>query len=86
MPIPTFVLDLQPSSTESCPMELLIFHFYIYERDDDMSAHIKASLLGASLTIPIRGRVLDLGTWQGIYLCEFRNGGGARRITVTIVE
>lgn len=59
---------------------------HIYEGDDDMSAHIKASLLGASLTIPIRGRALDLGTWQGIYLCEFRNGGGARRITVTIVE
>ena len=49
---------------------------HIYEGDDDMSAHIKASLLGASLTIPIRGRALDLGTWQGIYLCEFRNGGG----------
>lgn len=59
---------------------------HIYEGDDDMSAHIKASLLGASLTIPIRGRALDLGTWQGIYLCEFRNGGGARRVTVTIVE
>ena len=59
---------------------------HIYEGDDDMSAHIKASLLGASLTIPIRGRALDLGTWQGIYLCELRNGGGARRVTVTIVE
>ena len=49
---------------------------HIYEGDDDMSAHIKAALLGASLTIPIRGRALDLGTWQGIYLCEFRNGEG----------
>ena len=58
---------------------------HIYEGDDDMSAHIKASLLGASLTIPIRGRALDLGTWQGIYLCEFRNGGGARRVLLHIV-
>ena len=52
----------------------------------DGASYFKASLLGASLTIPIRGRALDLGTWQGIYLCEFRNGGGARRVTVTIVE
>ncbi len=59
---------------------------HIDEGDDDMSAHIKASLLGSSLTIPIRDGRPDLGTWQGIYLCEFRNEGGARRITVTIME
>ena len=59
---------------------------HICEGDDDMSAHIKASLLGASLTIPIRDGRPDLGTWQGIYLCEFRNDGGSRRITATIVE
>ena len=59
---------------------------HVDEGEDDMSAHIKASLLGASLTIPIRGGRPDLGTWQGIYLCEFRNDGGSRRITATIVE
>lgn len=58
---------------------------HVYEGDDDMSAHIKASLLGASLTIPIKGGRPDLGTWQGIYLCEFRNDGGSRRITATII-
>lgn len=62
------------------------YFLHTCEGTDDMSAHIKASLLGASLTIPIRNGRLDLGTWQGIYLCEFRNDGGSRRITVTIVE
>lgn len=58
---------------------------HVDEGDDDMSAHIKASLLGASLTIPIKGGRPNLGTWQGIYLCEFRNDGGSRRITATII-
>lgn len=58
---------------------------HVYEGDDDMSAHIKASLLGASLTIPIKGGRPNLGTWQGIYLCEFRNDEGSRHITATII-
>ena len=54
------------------------------EGADDMPAHIKASLLGPSLTLPIsRGR-LAMGTWQGIYLCEHRNRGGARSVVATI--
>lgn len=54
------------------------------EGPDDMPAHIKAVLLGSSLTIPVsRGR-LRLGTWQGIYLCEHRNQGGARRLVLTL--
>jgi secondary thiamine-phosphate synthase enzyme len=53
------------------------------EGDDDMPAHIKASLLGPSLTLPVaRGR-LALGTWQGIYLCEHRDRGGARTVVAT---
>jgi secondary thiamine-phosphate synthase enzyme len=51
---------------------------------DDMPAHVKASLFGPSLTIPISGGELALGTWQGIYLCEHRNRGGARRVVVTV--
>lgn len=51
---------------------------------DDMPAHIKSSLVGASLTIPITNHRLNLGIWQGIYLCEFRNDGGARRLVLTI--
>lgn len=54
------------------------------EGPDDMPAHLKASLIGSSLTIPITNHRLNLGTWQGIYLCEFRNRGGQRRLVVTI--
>lgn len=55
------------------------------EGDDDMSAHIKASLLRSSVTIPIKNHRLNLGTWQGIYLCEFRDGGDSRRLSITII-
>ncbi|MGM9475102.1 secondary thiamine-phosphate synthase enzyme YjbQ [Pedobacter sp. GSP4] len=54
-----------------------------YEGSDDMPAHLKASILGSSVTIPIRNGRLALGTWQGIYLCEHRNRGGQRRLIVT---
>jgi len=54
------------------------------EGPDDMPAHIKSSLLGSSVTVPVsRGR-FDIGTWQGIYLCEHRNHGGSRKLIVTI--
>lgn len=54
------------------------------EGPDDMPAHLKASMLGSSVTLPLtRGR-FNLGTWQGIYLCEHRNDGGSRRLVVTI--
>lgn len=54
------------------------------EGADDMPSHVKSSLLGNSLTIPISNHHLNLGTWQGIYLCEFRNFGGPRRLIITI--
>jgi secondary thiamine-phosphate synthase enzyme len=54
------------------------------EGDDDMPAHIKASLLGASVTVPVTDGRLALGTWQGIYLCEHRDRGGPRKLTVTL--
>jgi len=53
------------------------------EGPDDMPAHIKASLLGPSLTLPVSGGRLALGTWQGIYLCEHRDRGGARSLVAT---
>jgi secondary thiamine-phosphate synthase enzyme len=53
------------------------------EGADDMPAHVKASLLGPSLTLPVRDGSFALGTWQGIYLCEHRDSGGARTVTVT---
>lgn len=55
------------------------------EGNDDMPAHIKSSLFGTSLTIPITNGRLNLGTWQGIYLCEFRDYGGPRRIVITVL-
>ena len=54
------------------------------EGPDDMTSHIKSSLLGPSLTLPVSGGRLALGTWQGIYLCEHRERGGSRRLTVTL--
>lgn len=54
------------------------------EGSDDLPAHIKSSLLGASLNIPVANGYPVLGTWQGIYLCEHRNHGGSRRIVVTV--
>ena len=54
------------------------------EGDDDMPAHVKASLLGFSVTVPVRDGRLALGTWQGIYLCELRDSGGPRKLTVTL--
>ncbi|MCW3125561.1 MAG: hypothetical protein JWO03_1219 [Bacteroidetes bacterium] len=55
------------------------------EGPDDMPAHVKSVLAGSSVTIPISGHQLNLGTWQGIYLCEFRDRAGARRLTATII-
>lgn len=55
------------------------------EGSDDMPSHAKSSLTGVSLTIPITNGRLALGTWQGIYLCEFRDYGGSRRIVATVV-
>jgi secondary thiamine-phosphate synthase enzyme len=54
------------------------------EGPDDMPAHLKASLLGASVLIPVRKGALLLGTWQGIYLCEHRDNGGSRKLAVTV--
>jgi secondary thiamine-phosphate synthase enzyme len=60
------------------------YYTHTMEGADDMPAHAKCSLFGVSLTIPITNSRLNLGTWQGIYLCEFRNYGGERRIVATI--
>ena len=62
------------------------FYHHTLEGSDDMPAHAKSALAGVSLTIPITGGRLNLGTWQGIYLCEFRNYGGSRKIVATILS
>lgn len=60
------------------------FYVHTFEGSDDMPAHAKSTIIGAELTIPITNFRLNLGTWQGIYLCEFRNYGGRRKIVATI--
>ena len=60
------------------------YYEHTMEGDDDMHSHAKSSLTGVSLTIPITNHRLNLGTWQGIYLCEFRDYGGERTLVLTI--
>ncbi|AWX45577.1 UPF0047 protein YjbQ [Flagellimonas maritima] len=59
------------------------YYFHVYEGPDDMPAHIKASLLGSSVQIPITRGKLNLGTWQGIYLCEHRDNANGRKLVLT---
>lgn len=61
------------------------YYEHTLEGADDMPAHMKSTLTGVSLTIPITNGRLNLGTWQGIYLCEFRNYGGSRKVVVTVI-
>lgn len=62
------------------------YYDHVFEGADDMPAHAKSSLFGVSITIPITDGRLNLGTWQGIYLCEFRDYGGSRQIVATVYE
>jgi secondary thiamine-phosphate synthase enzyme len=66
--------------------ENLPFLKHTMEGADDMPAHIKAAIIGCSIQIPITNGRLNLGTWQGIYLCEFRNLGGARKLVATVIS
>ena len=60
------------------------YYRHTFEGADDMPAHIKASLMGTSVNIPVTNGRLNLGTWQGIYLCEHRNHGGSRKVVLTL--
>ena len=62
------------------------YYDHVLEGADDMPAHAKSILIGVSVSIPIAQGQLCLGTWQGVYLCEFRNHGGPRHIVATIIE
>ncbi len=80
---PTVRTDFESSFNELV-RENEPYYIHTYEGPDDMPAHIKSSLVGSSVSIPITNHRLNLGTWQGIYLCEFRNMGGSRRLVATI--
>jgi secondary thiamine-phosphate synthase enzyme len=80
---PTVRSDFESHFNQMVP-ENAPYYRHTYEGPDDMPAHIKASLLGSSVTVPITNGRLNTGTWQGIYLCEHRDHGGGRTITVTV--
>jgi secondary thiamine-phosphate synthase enzyme len=61
-------------------------YIHTYEGSDDMPAHLKSSVIGSEITIPITNFRMNLGTWQGIYFCEFRDYGGSRKIVLTILS
>ncbi len=79
---PDVPLDLESSLSAIAPESFP--HRHTCEGPDDMPAHVKSSLLGCSLSIPIHEGKPCLGTWQGIYLCEHRNHAGGRRLVVTL--
>ncbi len=81
---PTVREDFETTFNQLVPENNSLYR-HIYEGSDDMPAHVKSSLSGQSLNIPITNGRLNLGTWQGIYLCEFRNRGGRRRLVITII-
>lgn len=80
---PTVRQDMESHFNEMVP-EDAPYYVHTYEGPDDMPAHIKAVLLGASLSLPIKNGRFNLGTWQGIYLCEHRDRARARRLVVTL--
>ena len=80
---PTVRIDFESHFNMLAP-ENQSYYQHTFEGSDDIPAHLKASLLGSSVSIPITNGTLNLGTWQGIYLCEHRNRGPDRKLIVTI--
>lgn len=81
---PEVRVDLESHFNKLVP-ENASHYIHTLEGADDMPAHIKSTMIGSSLTIPITNGKLNIGTWQGIYLCEHRNYGGARKLVITII-
>ncbi len=79
---PDVPADLETSFDALAPEDF--GHRHTVEGPDDMPAHVKTSLLGSSLTVPVHDGRLSLGTWQGIHLCEHRNRGGRRKLVLTL--
>jgi secondary thiamine-phosphate synthase enzyme len=80
---PDVLVDFESVFNHIVP-ENLPFLVHTMEGPDDMPAHIKAAMIGHSVTVPITNGMLNLGTWQGVYLCEFRNRASGRKIVATI--
>lgn len=79
---PTVRADFESHFNKMAP-ENMPYYKHDYEGPDDMPAHLKSSILGATVSIPVTNGKLNLGTWQGIYLCEHRDYGGSRKIVIT---
>ena len=80
---PTVRKDFESHFNEMVP-ENMPYYKHDYAGSDDMPAHIKSSLLGSSVTLPVSHGRINTGTWQGIYLCEHRNHGGSRQLVLTL--
>jgi len=80
---PTVRQDMEAHFNQMVP-ENMPYYIHTYEGPDDMPAHIKAVLLGCSVTVPVTNGRFNLGTWQGIYQCEHRDHGGRRRLVITL--
>ncbi|RUO76730.1 secondary thiamine-phosphate synthase enzyme YjbQ [Pseudidiomarina taiwanensis] len=81
---PTVRQDFESHFNQMVP-ENAPYYRHTYEGPDDMPAHLKSSILGSSVTIPVTNGHLNLGTWQGIYLCEHRDHGGPRKLVLTLL-
>jgi len=81
---PSVRVDFESHMNKMVP-ENASYYIHTYEGPDDMPAHIKSSLMGASVQIPITNGNLNMGIWQGIYLCEHRDHGGSRKLLLTIL-
>jgi len=80
---PSVRRDFETHFNRMVPEDMSMFE-HTLEGADDMTSHLKSSILGHSVSIPITNGRLNLGTWQGVYLCEHRNRGGSRRLVVTL--
>ncbi|MCK5101576.1 MAG: secondary thiamine-phosphate synthase enzyme YjbQ [Cyclobacteriaceae bacterium] len=80
---PTVRVDFESHFNKMVP-ENMPYYKHDYEGADDMPAHIKSSILGSSITIPITNGSINAGIWQGVYLCEHRNNGGGRKLVLTL--
>lgn len=81
---PTVREDFESHFSQMVP-ENAPYYKHTFEGPDDMPAHIKSSLLGSAITLPVTEGSLNVGTWQGIYLCEHRDFGGTRRLVLTLM-
>lgn len=82
---PSVRIDLE-SAFNDIVKENLPYYTHTIEGSDDMPAHIKSAMIGNDLTIPITNKKLNLGQWQGVYICEFRNKAGTRKIVASIID